>query len=152
MKEQTTKEGSNKFMCEKHFLIVDESDYHNKELESLLEERVKLFIINTLGKDVLDKVDIQIDQYDDESYEEYLSIRILFNEYFYNSKEHEERQCLGISLINKGFQAFFGNGEFFSKVVYEWLSGWTLQDGVDQVYGLSSEDIYNKFNDNILTC
>lgn len=42
MKEQVTKEGSNKFMLEKHFLIVDESDYYNKELESLfVMERLK---------------------------------------------------------------------------------------------------------------
>lgn len=151
MNEQALSESLSRMDIRKNFLIVDNHNYHNKGLESLLEVQVKRFISDTLGKDVLDKVDLEIYHYDEHD-EEYLRIQILFNEFYTMSKHRDNRQCLGIDFIIKGFQPFFDNGKFFSKVVYQWVSGSIFQDGVDQVYGLHPMDIYNKFNEYILTC
>ncbi|MBC2727380.1 hypothetical protein [Desulfosporosinus sp.] len=146
MKEQNEWESS-----KKNFLLVDYATY-KEGLSSILEREVKAFAVNSFGKGILDKIDVEITRYDEPD-GEWLSIHLLFKEYEYFSQAHgKQLQCLSIYLLNNGIKAFYDDGKFFSKIQYEWISGSEFQSGLHEAHGLPTKDLYNKFNNYMLTC
>lgn len=137
----------------KKYLIF--KDCTSEEITEMMHGKVKDFLIETFSKDVLDKIEIEINCYStfENTADDYLDIRITFNEYEYCSKLHgKSRQQIGIILLDKGFKPFYDNGKFFSRVVYECVTGIIFQNDVTEAYGLNTRGIYHTFQDYLLTC
>ncbi|MBC2724511.1 hypothetical protein [Desulfosporosinus sp.] len=153
MNEQVNQPKENKLNFNKNFLIID--DCTDDEFYSMMEKKVKLFAVQLFGKDILDKIEVEVTLTEDDDLEEHLSICMIFKELkYYSVLRGKELQSINLILENNGYQAFYDKrtGNYFSKLVYQFKTGWGFQNDLENAYDLPTWDIYNKYNDFILTC
>lgn len=108
-----------------------------------------------LGKGKVDSVEFSIEPWyiEEPEFNVNAEIKIQFNEYKYLNEYINEIRTESIVMVleDKGFQAFWIDGKFVKKFVYEWCQGCPIQKH-DKIYGIDKNELYDKFNEFILTC
>lgn len=139
-------------MIEEKRLLISDHCVEDDEFVEEIEEKLKEFVEITFGKDI----DVEFEVFP--SYQEEprfcvdAFIQIVFNDYEWTNKlGNTMPQTLGMVLEDKGFQAFYIDGKFVKKFVYEWCSGMPLQ-GEQKISGINGYDALNLLEDFVLTC
>jgi hypothetical protein len=145
-------------MSDKNFLITK---YNLDEIETIMEEKLNNFIIDTFGKDVVDNIKTKAEyvEYMDEDMKCFkdelrceLWLEITFPQYSYLIKEHGiHNESVGMILEFKGSQPFYIDGRFESRNVFEWIQGMPIQK-CEKIYGINKDELYDRFNEYILDC
>ncbi len=136
---------------EKRLLISDccvEEDEFVIEIEAKLKEFVEL----TFGKDIDVEFEVFPSYQEEPRFSVDAFISITFNDYTWvNGLGDTRQQTLGIVLEDKGFQAFWIDGKFIKKFVYEWCSGMPIQ-GDEKINGIGGYEALRLLEEFVLTC
>lgn len=142
----------------KNFIV---SEYNLDEIEAVMEEKLNKFALETFGYGNSKNIEVKAE------YVEYMNedmkcfkdelrcelwLNVIFSQYNYLIKENVVRnESVGIMLEFKGSQPFYIDGKFESRNVFEWVQGTPVQK-CESIYGVSKDEVYNRFNEYVMDC
>lgn len=145
-------------MSDKNFIITE---YDLEEIETVLEEKLSNFIIDTFGKEKSKDINFKAEyvEYINENMRCFIDelrcelwLEIIFSQYSYITKNHGTRnESVSIILEFTGSQPFYINEKFERRNVFKWIQGSPIQKH-EKIYGIDRDEVYERFNEYMMDC
>jgi len=139
-------------MIEEKRLLISDHCVEDDEFVEEITKKLEQFVEVVFGKEINVEYGVEPWYREEPEFNVEACIQITFNDYEWtNGLGNTMKQTLGIVLEDKGFQAFWIDGKFLKKLVYEQHTEYPLQ-GEQEICGVKGHDALHKLEEFILTC
>ena len=139
-------------MIKEKRLLISEHCVESNEFVEEITKKLELFV-DTYMFESKSEIEFKIEPWyiDNPEWNVNACIEIKFNEYEYSNEKITDKESILLVLEDKGIQAFYIDGKFEKRIVYEWIQECPIQKN-DSIYGYDKHLLSRMFNDFVLTC